>query len=104
MPQTIDVDTSAVAVPDAYQRLVEAIGQPALRGRIRDAVLRAQVASVEVVYSESQPASTQDGDVLTAGAGYGSPWTWRIERIWVREETAAAGATVVFAGTVEKDA
>lgn len=103
VPRLIDVDSQVVEMPDAYARLVDLLGIPALRGRVYDATMRALSATVEVRYQESAPGSGDAGDQLAAGAGYGSPWVWRVERIWLREFVAAAGAKVVFGGTIAKD-
>lgn len=100
----VDVDSSSVAVGDDYARLVDLIGYPWLRGRIRDGLLTFHDATCQVAYRDTEPSGT--GFQLTAGQGLdwgGGAIGWRVERIWLKEDSAGGGATAVFAGVVDHE-
>lgn len=98
-----DVDSTSVAVGDDYQRLVDLIGIPGLRGRIKDALLTFDTSGVTVGYNGGgvPPAA---GNAVAAGSGLS--WSnrsvgWLIENVWLKESTAGGGATAIFSGVID---
>lgn len=104
MPLLTPFSTNPVAVDDAWKSLAELFGftqgQPV---RLVEGEVQFEVAAVRYRAQQYRPDATDSGVKVSGGASrlFGPNSPWRLDQVWVREDAAAGGATVVAAGWVE---
>lgn len=96
--------TDPATVDDGYKSLAQLFGFTQGRPvRFVEGEIQFGVAAVQLRTQAIKPDDAAGGVKVSGGASrtFGPNSPWRLDQVWVREDAAGAGATVVAVGWVE---